>query len=117
MSQSLSRLFGNRSEPAWIDPPDLAACLLGGSPPLVVDVRRPDEFTGPLGHIDGAMNLPLDQVPDGIPSLSVQQRWIVLVCHTDRRSSAAAALLHAAGVADVAVLRGGMVAWRQAGIV
>jgi rhodanese-related sulfurtransferase len=60
--------------------------------------------------------VPLDQIPASIPSLARQQRPIVLVCHTDRRSAAAGAHLYAAGITEVAVLRGGMVAWRQAGI-
>jgi rhodanese-related sulfurtransferase len=117
MPPFLSNLFGNTSEPAWIDPSDLAAGLDDTSPPLLVDVRRPDEFDGPLGHIEGALNLPLDQFRDHIADLSGQQRPVILVCHTDRRSAAAAAQLRAAGVTRVAVLRGGMVAWRQAGIV
>ncbi len=37
---------------------------------------------------------------------------IVVVCLTDKRSSQAAALLAEAGMRDVAVLRGGMRAWR-----
>jgi rhodanese-related sulfurtransferase len=117
MANILSRLFGNPSQPAWIDPADLAAGLQDAGAPLVVDVRRPDEFIGPLGHIDGAVNLPLDQFAANIPGLTAEQRPIVLVCHTDRRSSAAAAQLRAAGNEAVAVLRGGMVAWREAGIV
>jgi rhodanese-related sulfurtransferase len=36
----------------------------------------------------------------------------VLVCLTDKRSSQAAADLAAAGLRDVAVLKGGMRAWR-----
>jgi rhodanese-related sulfurtransferase len=114
MSQFLSRLFANRSEPAWIDPPDLVACLRDAAP-LVVDVRGPDEFTGPLGHIDGAMNVPLGEIPANTAALGEQTRPIVLVCHTDRRSSAAAVHLHAAGIPKVAVLRGGMLAWREMG--
>jgi rhodanese-related sulfurtransferase len=115
MPPLLSRFFGNTSEPVWIDPADLAAGLDEASPPLLVDVRRPDEFTGPLGHIEGALNLPLDQFSDHIADLSGHQRPVILICHTDRRSAAAAAQLRAAGVREVAVLRGGMVAWRQAG--
>ena len=87
MPPFLSNLFGNTSEPAWIDPSDLAAGLDDTSPPLLVDVRRPDEFDGPLGHIEGALNLPLDQFRDHIADLSGQQRPVILVCHTDRRSA------------------------------
>ena len=60
------------------------------------------------------MNIPL-------PELAARQdeiaagRPVVCVCLTDKRSSAAAAQLAAHGVGDIAVLRGGMKAWREAG--
>ena len=30
---------------------------------IVLDVRGPDEFTGPLGHIGEAKNVPLNELP------------------------------------------------------
>jgi uncharacterized membrane protein YdjX (TVP38/TMEM64 family)/rhodanese-related sulfurtransferase len=83
----------------------------------VIDVRRPDEFNGSLGHIAGARNLPLDQLPQRIGELgSLAEQAIVLVCHTDKRSARAAELLQDAGFRGVAVLRGGMVRWTGAGL-
>ena len=47
----LSRLFGGRpDEPAWIEAADLQRRLTGG-PVLLVDVRQPEEFTAPPGHL------------------------------------------------------------------
>ncbi len=97
---------------AWLETDELSALLNAASPPLVVDVRGPGEFSGPLGHIDGALNIPLDQLPTRTAEIPGGQRPVVLVCHTDRRSAAAAEYLRQAGVPDIAVLRGGMVAWR-----
>ena len=37
--------------------------LARGEHPLILDVRGPDEFDGPLGHIDGARNVPLPELP------------------------------------------------------
>lgn len=93
-------------------PDDLAAGLAKN---LVIDVRGPDEFTGPLGHIEGARNIPLDVLANETGALLRHAGPIVFVCHSDRRSSAAAALLRQAGARDVTVLRGGMVAWRAGG--
>ena len=64
MASIFSRLFGGKPnpEPGWITPSGLAPFLTAEQPPLVIDVRGPGEFTGPLGHIAGAMNIPLDQV-------------------------------------------------------
>ena len=81
---------------------------------LIIDVRGPDEFTGPLGHIAGATNLPLNELPDRTPDLVRDDRPMVLVYNTDRRSSIAARRLLEAGVSEVSVLRGGMEQWRGA---
>lgn len=97
---------------ARVETDELAALLNTPSPPLVIDVRGPGEFTGPLGHIDLANNIPLDQIPAHTARLLAEQRSLILVCHTDRRSTAAAEHLRRAGGTDIAVLRGGMVAWR-----
>jgi rhodanese-related sulfurtransferase len=118
MAGLLARMFGAEATPEWTEPEALRARLApvrqeGEDPPLVVDVRGPDEFDGPLGHIKSATNIPLDGLSEAIADLAARHRPIVLVCHTDRRSAAAAAQLRKAGVQDVSVLRGGMVAWRE----
>ena len=110
-----ARLLGRATtDPVtWLETDELATLLGGESPPRVIDVRGPDEFEGPLGHIDGAENIPLDRIGGETPTLLATKRPLVMVCHTDRRSSAAAEHLRRAGGSDVAVLRGGMVAWRS----
>ncbi len=110
-------LRGRRpSTEAWIEAGELQGRLSRQEETLVVDVRGPEEFAGPLGHIPGAQNLPLDQVEGHAGELaSESERPIVLVCHTDRRSASAAELLRERGVADVRVLRGGMVGWNRKG--
>ena len=114
MTSFVSRMLGSKpaDQAGWIAPEDLAPHL---SEALIIDVRGPGEFTGPLGHIDGARNIPLDTFAGVTEALLAHTGPIVLVCHTDRRSSAAAAHLRAAGATEVTVLRGGMVAWRQEG--
>jgi rhodanese-related sulfurtransferase len=110
----LSKLFGPGKAPqdGWIETGDLAKLLAEPSPPLVIDVRGPDEFTGPLGHIHGAVNIPLPAFGPKVAELLAEARPLVMVCHTDRRSLAAAAQLRQGGATAVTVLRGGMVAWR-----
>ena len=100
----------------WIEAEELSERFATGSVPLVIDVRGPDEFTGPLGHIEGAVNVPLPELGARVSELRRQDRPLVLVCKTDRRSSAAAEQLHAAGSRDVTVLRGGMERWRSLGL-
>ncbi|MFZ1102337.1 MAG: VTT domain-containing protein [Hyphomicrobiaceae bacterium] len=111
----LRRLRG-RETVRWIDAGELAG-RLDGAAAAVIDVRGPGEFTGPLGHIPGARSLPIDELAQRIAELgSLTEKPIVLVCHTDKRSASAAALLEGAGFRDVGVLRGGMVRWTEAGL-
>ena len=110
---TLFRWFSRSSPPPdWIEPGDLAARLPGDAGLLVLDVRGPDEFDGPLGHITGAINVPLNELPAHLTELVDQGRPVVVVCKTDRRSSMAAQQLRKAGVPNVSVLRGGMEQWR-----
>ncbi len=99
-----------------MEPRDLAARLAAGAVPIILDVRGPDEFTGPLGHIAGARNLPLDALAAEIPALARHGGAIVTVCRTDRRSATAARLLRDAGAGEVSALRGGMEAWNRFGL-
>ncbi len=113
----LSRWFRRSgAAPSWIEATALAARLEQNAPPLILDVRGPDEFAGPLGHIEGAMNLPIGELPDHVSNLARDDRPVVVVCKTDRRSSIAAHQLREAGVSDVSVLRGGMAQWRGLGL-
>lgn len=117
MLAGLTRLFRKApAEPRWIEVAVLRDALAGPRAPLVIDVRGTDEFGGPLGHIEGGSNIPLPELAGRYGELARAGRPIVCVCLTDKRSSAAAAQLAAAGVDGVSVLRGGMKAWREAGL-
>lgn len=100
--------------PAWIEAGELRRRIARGDAPMVIDVRGPDEFDGPLGHIEGALNIPLAALGPRAADLAGAGFPVVVVCLTDKRSSQAAGELLAAGARDVAVLRGGMQAWRGA---
>jgi uncharacterized membrane protein YdjX (TVP38/TMEM64 family)/rhodanese-related sulfurtransferase len=101
----------------WIEVAELAPHLDGIKAIAVIDVRGPDEFMGPLGHVRGARNVPLAELPGRLEELeSLTKAPIVLVCQTDKRSARAAALLGEAGFGNVAVLRNGMVGWNKAGL-
>src|SRR5581483_1985037 len=113
MAGWLGRLFGRQEAgPVWIEVAELRERLARGECPLILDVRGPDEFDGPLGHIEGARNLPLPELGGRIPEIGRGAGPVVVICLTDKRSAQAAAALAEAGIRDVAVLRGGMRAWR-----
>jgi rhodanese-related sulfurtransferase len=111
-----SRLFGQKAQSwRWISPVELQAQLAKPSPPRLVDVRSPDEFRGPDGHVRGAENQPMQNLLAQSQGLLNDQRPIVLICLSQIRSSKAADALSAAGVKTLSVVRGGMQAWRAAG--
>jgi uncharacterized membrane protein YdjX (TVP38/TMEM64 family)/rhodanese-related sulfurtransferase len=113
----LLRRFKGEKAVRWIEVSELGPRLDRHEGINVIDVRGPDEFTGPLGHIPGARNLPLPELPTRIEGLAaLAETPVVLVCKTDKRSASAAAVLEAAGFRDVLVLRGGMVLWNEAGL-
>ena len=114
----LPRLFRRfrTQEPAWIEPDELQRRLAAGDPVMLLDVRQPDEFAAPPGHLPGAVNVPLAELGERTPDLARRKQPIVVVCKTDRRSARAAADLSAAGLQDVTVLRGGTDGWRERGL-
>jgi uncharacterized membrane protein YdjX (TVP38/TMEM64 family)/rhodanese-related sulfurtransferase len=114
----LPRLIGRlRRSFAWIGVNELKRQLDCGDAVAVIDVRGPDEFTGALGHIATARNIPVAELNERLRELAGLERApIVLVCRTDKRSAAAAHTLHAAGFSQVSVLRRGMQQWNEAGL-
>ena len=110
----LSRWFRHGSmSSSCIEPAALATRLERDDAPLILDVRGPDEFTGPLGHIRAATNVPLIELPAHLHDLVRENRPVVVVCKAHRRSSMAA---QQAGLSSGSVLRGGMERWRVLGL-
>ncbi|ACT47519.1 cyclic nucleotide-binding domain-containing protein [Methylotenera mobilis] len=68
-----------------------------------VDARLPSEYQ--YDHIDGAINLPLNEIRQKLLELDYRKSHVVY-CQTGRRSSAAAFILAQNGF-DVVVLKGG----------
>lgn len=81
----------------------------------IVDVREPHEFTGDLGHIEGAELVPLATVGHASAAWP-RDTPIVLICRSGRRSEQAAQALMAAGFRDVMNMVGGMLAWSKEGL-
>jgi sulfur dioxygenase len=77
----------------------------------IVDVREPDEFNGPLGHVPGAKLMPLGSLLEKKSDLD-SAKPVVTVCRSGARSAQATVLLGKAGFDKVANLSGGMLRWR-----
>jgi glyoxylase-like metal-dependent hydrolase (beta-lactamase superfamily II)/rhodanese-related sulfurtransferase len=80
----------------------------------ILDVREPNEFDGPLGHIHNAILIPLGELAERADELA-RDHPIVAVCRAGSRSAQATVILREAGFGDVANLAGGMLRWRAEG--
>lgn len=67
--------------------------------PLIIDVRTPKEFA--KGAYPGAINIPLDALPDRIEELGGKDRDITLYCASGARSAYAARLLEERGFTHI----------------
>jgi len=79
----------------------------------LVDVREREALTGPLGHVPGSCWMDLQEVAR-LRALGVDAH-LVLVSRRADRAVRAARFLEALGMRQVAVMAGGMVAWKSAG--
>jgi len=73
---------------------------------VLVDVRNPDEYA--TKHIDGAINVPIDQVASH--DFGGKDKSVVLYCAQGHRSAKAADVLKTSGYTHVYLL-GAMSAW------
>lgn len=80
----------------------------------VIDVRTPGEYAG--GHLPGALNIPLDQIPRALPDIrhAAGRGDVLVVCASGARSENACRILAENGV-TAATLSGGTGAWAADG--
>ncbi|MFO0998135.1 MAG: rhodanese-like domain-containing protein [Alphaproteobacteria bacterium] len=90
-------------EPHWVQEHLRELC--------VVDVREPDEYDGPLGHIPGARLVPLATLEAAAANLP-RDKPVITVCRAGGRSAQATVILKRAGFEKIANLPGGMLRWR-----
>lgn len=74
---------------------------------VLIDVRSPAEFTA--GHVEGARNIPLANLPAHLEELRSGGRPLVLYCLSGNRSAQAVAYLQNLGFRDI--VNGG--GWRE----
>lgn len=78
---------------------------------LLIDVRTPDEFDS--GYIDGAINIPVDQIANRLSEIP-SDIPVIVYCQSGNRSATAARTLVENGYEQVYDL-GGIIAWTNAG--
>ncbi|WP_341721450.1 rhodanese-like domain-containing protein [Micromonospora sp. FIMYZ51] len=96
-----------------MDPATLRDLLADGRTPRLLDVRTPGEFA--TAHIPGAYNVPLDLLREHRDELRRHlDEEVVLICRSGGRATQAERSLAAAGLPNLRVLDGGMLAWQAA---
>ncbi len=96
--------------PVSVTARELHELLGSGEPPLLLDVREPQEYA--LVRIDGSTLIPLNQLPGRVSELDPSAS-IVAYCHLGLRSASACQFLRQAGFRRVSNLSGGIDAWSR----
>ncbi len=78
---------------------------------LLIDVRTRGEFEEV--HIPEARNIPVNEITEHAEELAAHRERIIIHCRTTNRAKLAQMLLRAAGIENVEVMDGGMVAWQK----
>ena len=107
MTTVQARLLGYRE----LKPAELVQ-LINRDTPLLLDVRKDDEFNG--GHLSGALHIPLEQLQARHDELQAyRDRPIVVYCRSGQRSARAATALKKMNFTSLYKLAGGMLAWQN----
>lgn len=81
---------------------------------VILDVRKPEELNGPLGKIDGVINIPVQELESRVGELDkYKDKEIAVICRTGHRSAIAARILLEHGFTNVENVEGGMTAFRS----
>jgi rhodanese-related sulfurtransferase len=105
---------------AWaaepLAPAEVEAWLAKHPGARIVDVRTPEEFAS--GHVKGAnlIDWNSDDFQQRVKAELDPAKPVLLICRSGRRSTAAAKMMNKLGFTTLAELRGGMIAWGEAGL-
>lgn len=66
---------------------------------VILDVRTKGEYSG--GHIQGSINIPLDQLTNSLGKLKNKNAVIITCCASGMRSASAKGILSSRGYANV----------------
>lgn len=76
----------------------------------IIDVRAPAEFA--VSRLPGAVNIPVNELSQRLAEVP-RDRLAVFICRSGARSMTASAIATRAGLANVAHLEGGLLAWAR----
>src|SRR5688572_11901627 len=104
---------GNGKSVTILSPAELRARLDRGERLQLLDVREHPEFAA--GRLAGSRLIPLGQVERRVGEIDPGQP-VVCLCRSGKSATQAAGKLATLGMAKVARLEGGLLAWEQSGL-
>lgn len=112
----LPRLIGRLRRGPGMDVSKLRQRMEDSGSLLVLDVRDGNKYSGDNGHISGSLNIPLPELKARLDEIYTWQELpVAVICHTEKRSRKALAMLAASGFGDVHLVEGGILAWSRQG--
>lgn len=96
--------------PGNITPAELSRRLKDPAPPVILDVRTREEYAA--GHIEGALNLPHDELEhrtNEIPGKKADE--VIVYCRSGKRARVAEGILIDKGYTNVRDLTGHWLEW------
>ena len=97
--------------------PSISYEMMRDSPQmLVIDLRPPQDFNGPTGHVRDAKNIPLSSLPYRLLSiLPFRDDTVFNYCDSDECTEQGAKVLAASGFESVVGMAGGINQWIRGG--
>jgi rhodanese-related sulfurtransferase len=93
----------------------LNEALASSVPPNIVDVRTAAEFDKD-GYIEGAVNVPMQEILGGLDKLPAADQPLVINCVSGHRGAIVMMALRLMGYSEVTNLAGGLNAWKAANL-
>lgn len=79
----------------------------------LIDVRRPEEFTGELGHIKGAELITLGPDLENYLTTANKDEPILFICRSGARSANSTMYALSIGIKEAYNMEGGMILWNE----
>lgn len=96
-----------------VSPGETHGMTLQDSTVFLLDVRTPEEYNNELGHVEGTMLIPVQELEQRLNELEPYKgKTIIAICRSGYRSSKAADLLIRHGFTAMN-MEGGMIKWNE----
>ena len=102
----------NRNPSNTIEADDLKSSLETGSKPVLIDVRKPEQYLA--GHLPNSINIPMAELENS-PLLPNFDKEVVTICNRGNMSIRGMMVLNSLGYHQVKSLNGGALGWEESG--